>query len=195
MDRAFIPRLIAGFRRTMRHRHRLRGFSGLATCGILFAALFLLVPLAADGAKRPHREVRPPDLRILSVSLTPAPYSPGNGPMEIAVEVELPQSVQGDTLLEVSSLISSPSKRSLKFLADRQPIKQILSSNAASANGQESRHHVSLLLTWDGKDQTKQLVQTGRYDYEVRAKLLDVSDKGPRTQMVAWPKRGVLEVK
>lgn len=180
----------------MRHQHRPRGFRGLAKSGVLISGLcLLLMPLAADGAKRPHREIKPPDLKILSVSLTPTPYSPTNGPMEIAVEVELPQSVQGDTLLEISSLIMSPSKRSLKFLSDRQPVKQILSSQAAPVNSQDSNPHVNLLLTWDGTDQTKQVVQTGRYDYEVRAKLLDVSDKGPRTQMVSWPKRGVLEVK
>jgi hypothetical protein len=179
-------------------RHTLRVFVQRPVMPwVLFIGLCLLVgPLAAEGAKRQHRDIKPPDLKILSVSLTPAPYSPANGPMEIAVEVELPQSVQGDTLLEVSSLITSPSKRSLKFLADRQPIKQILASaTAAVPNGQEAKPHVNLLLTWDGKDQTKQPVQTGRYDYEVRAKLLEVSEKGPRTQMVAWPKRGVLEVK
>jgi hypothetical protein len=164
---------------------------------VLFVGLCLLIgPLAAEGAKRQHRDIKPPDLKILSVSLTPAPYSPMNGPMEIAVEVELPQSVQDNALLEVTSLITSPSKRSLKFLADRQPVKQILTPTlAASPNSQESKPHVNLLLTWDGTDQTKQPVQTGRYDYEVRAKLLEMSDKGPRTQMVSWPKRGVLEVK
>ena len=162
-----------------------------------FVGLCLLLgPLMAEAAKRQHRDVRPPDLKILSVSLTPAPYSPTNGPMEIAVEVELPHSVQDGTLLEVSSLITSPSKRSLKFLADRQPVKHILSAvPSASSTPADGKPHVNLLLTWDGKDQSKQLVQTGRYDYEVRAKLLEVSDKGPRTQMVAWPKRGVLEVK
>ena len=59
----------------------------------------------------------------------------------------------------------------------------------------DAKPRANLHLSWDGKDQTKQMVQTGRYDYEIRAKLLEVSDKGPRTQMVAWPKRGVLEVK
>ena len=178
----------------MRHNPRLYDRRPLGPCGLLVLGLLILT-VPAEGAKRPHREAKPPDLKIVSVSLTPTPYSPDNGPMEIAVEVELPQSVSGDSLLEVSSLITSPSKRSLKFLADRQPVKQILASKPASANGQDAKHHINLLLTWDGKDQTKQLVQRGRYDYEVRAKLLDVSDKGPRTQMVSWPKRGVVEVK
>jgi hypothetical protein len=182
----------------MRHVFPIRRASWLLTFALLLCGLdgLWLGPLLAEGAKRPHREVRPPDLKILSVQFTPDPYTPASGPMEIAVEVELPHTVQDHALLEISSLITSPSKRSLKFLSDRQPIKQILSAPAGpTANGQDSKHHVSLLLKWDGKDQTKQLVQTGRYDYEVRAKLLEVNDKGPRTHMVAWPKRGVLEVR
>ena len=177
--------------------HRVARAQRSVLLALWFVGLCLLLgPLMAEAAKRQHRDVRPPDLKILSVSLTPAPYSPTNGPMEIAVEVELPHSVQDGTLLEVSSLITSPSKRSLKFLANRQPVKHILSAApAASPTSADGKPHVNLLLTWDGKDQSKQLVQTGRYDYEVRAKLLEVSDKGPRTQMVAWPKRGVLEVK
>ena len=177
--------------------HRLGRFRRCPSLALWFIGLCLLLgPLMAEAAKRQHREARPPDLKILSVSLTPAPYSPTDGPMEIAVEVELPHSVQDSALLEVSSLITSPSKRSLKFLADRQPVKDIRSAaSAASSAPADGKPHVNLLLTWDGKDQSKQWVQTGRYDYEVRAKLLEVSDKGPRTQMVAWPKRGVLEVK
>jgi hypothetical protein len=50
-------------------------------------------------------------------------------------------------------------------------------------------------LVWDGMDQSKQAVPEGLYTYEVRAKLLNVGDSGPRTQMVSWPKRGTFVVK
>lgn len=54
---------------------------------------------------------------------------------------------------------------------------------------------MAVTLTWDGTDQSRQLVDRGKYAYEVRAKLLAVGEKGPRTQMVSWPTRGVVEVK
>lgn len=176
---------------------RLRPVRHLRAWAAIVALCLATGLFATDGfAKRQPREVRQPDLKILSVALTPAPYAPAAGPMEIAVEVELPQALQGDTLLEVTSLITSPSKRSLRFLADRQPIKQIVTPvPSGAATNSDAKPRANLHLSWDGKDQTKQMVQTGRYDYEIRAKLLEVSDKGPRTQMVAWPKRGVLEVK
>jgi hypothetical protein len=54
---------------------------------------------------------------------------------------------------------------------------------------------VSVELAWDGQDHRKQLVEAGTYAYEVRTKLLANGEKGLRTVMVAWPKRGMLEVK
>ncbi|MBA2251416.1 MAG: hypothetical protein H0W13_01735 [Nitrospirales bacterium] len=44
-------------------------------------------------------------------------------------------------------------------------------------------------------DQSKELVGTGTYDYEIRAKLLAVGEHGVRTHMNAWPKRGRLALK
>jgi len=101
-------------------------------------------------------------------------------------------------LLEVSSLISSQSKRSMRFLASRQAVSDQPASDPppkaqTAADSPPSR--IVVKLTWDGTDQTKQLVEHGRYRYEVRAKLLVVGENGPRTQMVSWPKRGTLEVK
>jgi hypothetical protein len=54
---------------------------------------------------------------------------------------------------------------------------------------------VSVELAWDGQDHRKQLAGVGIYSYEVRTKLLANGEKGLRTVMVAWPKRGLLEVK
>jgi hypothetical protein len=55
---------------------------------------------------------------------------------------------------------------------------------------------VSVELAWNGQDHRKQLAEAGTYSYEVRTKLLAANgEKGLRTLMVAWPKRGTLEVK
>jgi hypothetical protein len=51
------------------------------------------------------------------------------------------------------------------------------------------------VLTWNGLDHKKQPATAGTYSFEVRAKLLMNGDKGPRTMMVSWPKRGTLEVR
>lgn len=50
-------------------------------------------------------------------------------------------------------------------------------------------------LVWDGQDHRKQVAGVGTYSYEVRTKLLANGERGLRTMMVAWPKRGTLEVK
>jgi hypothetical protein len=52
-----------------------------------------------------------------------------------------------------------------------------------------------VVLIWDGMDHTKEPAEAGTYHFELRAKLLSNGDKGPRTLMVSWPKRGTLEVK
>jgi hypothetical protein len=44
-------------------------------------------------------------------------------------------------------------------------------------------------------DHTKTPAEAGTYHFELRAKLLSNGDKGPRTLMVSWPKRGTLEVR
>jgi hypothetical protein len=106
------------------------------------------------------------------------------------VTVRLPKEVDRDAILEVTSLISSPSKTSLRFLTHRQPIQVPL-----AVDGETGRSKVSVDLAWDGQDHRKQLAGSGTYSYEVRTKLLANGEKGLRTVMVAWPKRGTLEVK
>jgi hypothetical protein len=98
--------------------------------------------------------------------------------------------MRGDLILEVSSLISSPSKTSMKFLTHRQPVRI-----ASTSDTEMERKKVSIELAWDGQDQRKQLAVAGTYSYEVRTKLLLNGEKGLRTVMVGWPKRGTLQVK
>jgi hypothetical protein len=121
--------------------------------------------------------------------VAPIPYQPGNGVLEFSVTVQLPKELNGSTILEVTSLISSPSKTSLRFLSARQPVE------APIQNEDGAPPTLSVQLSWDGMDHRKQLAESGTYSYEVRTKLLTNGEKGPRTMMVSWPKRGTLEVK
>jgi hypothetical protein len=172
-------------RRRSDFRHALAG--GIAGCLCL-----TLATVSVDAAKRKSGPVKPPDLRIISLNVSPAAYSPQDGNLAFAVEIELPKDLDGMLLLEVSSLISSPSKRSMRFLSSRQPVDH--QGEAVSAAGQggshETKRRIDVKLIWDGMDQSKQAVPKGTYTYEVKAKLLTVGDSGPRTQMVSWPKRG-----
>ena len=104
--------------------------------------------------------------------------------------IQLPKELNGANILEVSSLVSSPSKTSIRFLSVRKPLE-------VASGGQDAAEQprVSVVLTWDGMDHNKAPAEAGLYQYELRAKLLSNGEKGPRTQMVSWPKRGTLEVR
>ena len=164
---------------------------GRAVWVLLCAMLLLWTPLDASAKSKPNRAPRPePALKILDLNVSPNPYTVSSGPLQFSALVQLPKELDGATLLEVSSFITSPSKNSLRFLTARTP----LDPHTASTVG-ATPPHVSVLLTWDGLDQKKTPAGAGLYHYEVRAKLLANGEKGPRTQMVAWPKRGTIEVK
>jgi hypothetical protein len=144
--------------------------------------------LAKDKLSRAPRAE--PELKIIDLNIAPRPYAQGDGPLQFSVTVQLPRDLNRTRILEVTSLISSPSKTSLRFLTHRQPL-QIESTR----NGEEERHKVVVDLVWDGRDHRKQVAGVGTYSYEVRTKLLANGERGLRTVMVAWPKRGTLEVK
>lgn len=159
----------------------------LALCGCLaaFSPADSLSKVKSSRVSRPE-----PELKIVALDIAPTPYILGNGPLQFSVTVQLPKDMDGSAILEVTSLISSPSKTSLRFLTHRQPV--LIPS---AGNGELERSRVSVELTWDGQDHRKQLAGVGTYSYEVRTKLLANGEKGLRTVMVAWPKRGLLEVK
>ncbi|HXF91684.1 MAG TPA: hypothetical protein VNK46_02915 [Nitrospiraceae bacterium] len=165
--------------------------------GLVVLLLGCAVLAGADesSARAKHKPVpqKEPDLKIVRVAVNPVPYSPADGPLVFTVIVDLPKDLDGAQLLEVSSLVSSPSKTSLRFLSTRQPVEPQQNSGSPDQNDPPPR--ISVTLRWDGTDHTKQIVSTGSYHYEIRAKLLTVSEKGPRTSMTSWPKRGTVEVK
>jgi hypothetical protein len=163
----------------------------LLWAGILGLGLSMLIPVDAVAKQKPPRPPRPePELKIIGLNIAPTPYIPGKGPLQFDVTVKLPKEVENSTLLEVTSLISSPSRASLRFLTHRQPVEAY-----PAITGENERPKVSVTLLWDGQDHRKQLAGAGIYSYEVRIKLLTNGDKGPRTTMVAWPKRGTVKVK
>ena len=159
----------------------------LAVCG----SVTVLFPACSEAREKSPRVPRSePELKIIDLNVTPTPYALGNGPLQFSVTVRLPKGVDRDAILEVTSLISSPSKTSLRFLTHRQPIQVF-----PAVDGEPGRSNVSVELAWDGQDHRKQVAGVGTYSYEVRTKLLSNREKGLRTVMVAWPKRGTLEVK
>ena len=166
-------------------------WSGRVAWVLLCAALLLWTPLAASAKSKPHRAPRPePELKILDVKVSPNPYTISSGSLQFSALVQLPKELNGATLLEVSSFITSPSKNSLRFLTTRTALEP----HAASTDG-AAPPQISVVLTWDGLDQKKIPSGAGLYQFDVRAKLLANGERGPRTQMVAWPKRGTIEVK
>lgn len=140
---------------------------------------------------KPVKTPRPePELKVLDLKISPNPYTISAGSLEFSALVQLPRELDGATILEVSSLVTSPSKTSIRFLS----LRKHLESQAATPISTEPAK-VAIVLTWDGLDHTKEPAEPGTYQFELRAKLLSNGDKGPRTLMISWPKRGALEVK
>jgi hypothetical protein len=165
-----------------------------------FVLLSLVVMLAGQSvdvlAKTKSKLVpRPePELKILTLQAAPIPYRPQAGPFHFIATVQLPKDVDERMMLEVSALVTSSSMTSLRFLSIRQPVNAHLVSDRAT-EGDPSQKRVHIDLAWDGLDHNKYQVPVGSYEYEVRVKLLSNGEKGQRTQMLSWPKRGKFVVK
>ena len=153
---------------------------------LVLLALSWSMALGDAEARRKKSRYIPPPLKILDISTSPMPFAPGHEPLAITIDVALPKDLSGVDLLEVSSLISFPSMRSIRFLYSRLPIQEIVDASG--------RSKISTTLLWDGKDQTNQLVGAGTYKYEVRAKLMSNKEGPPRTKIVSLRARGELEV-
>ena len=168
--------------------------SGARVIAIVCLVCLIMAPAQTFAAKRKRGPVIPPELKIVSVTIAPPSYVPGQGTLDFTIDIELPKETEQHLMLEVSTLISSPSMRSMRFLSSRQSIDR--PEHAVSAAPiTNSKPRVEVLLAWDGMDQSKELAGTGMYDYEIRAKLLAVGENGVRTYMKAWPKRGTLMLK
>lgn len=177
-----------------------RRVSHVATLAILLFICTVALPNAQPTdalAKTKSKSSVPrpePDLKILSLNTAPIPYNPQEGAFHFVATVQLPKEVDEQLMLEVSALVTSSSMTSLRFLSIRQPVNEHVQT-IPSANGETAQRHVQVDLTWDGLDHNKQQVPVGSYEYEVRVKLLSNGEKGQRTQMLSWPKRGKILVK
>ncbi len=165
---------------------------------LLAGILAVLVTSGQEAvAKTKQKSVpRPePELKILELHASPIPYHPESGPFHFSARVQLPKEVDESLMLEVSALLTSPSMTSLRFLSDRQPIHAHQPVGQHGGAGDAPQKQVQIELVWDGLDHNKLPAPPGPYEYEVRAKLLSNGDKGQRTQMLSWPKRGTFAVK
>lgn len=158
--------------------------SRLTFISLLTLLAFVLAPASLDAKRK--RRTPPSPLKIVDITTSPVPFAPGHEPMAITVTVELPEKLDQFDLLEVSSLISVPTRRSVRFLASRQSLSTVIIEDGKS--------HVKAILLWDGKDQTRQHVPQGRYSYEARAKLMTHEDGFAKAKIVSPFARGTLDV-
>jgi hypothetical protein len=169
----------------------LRLLCGVMAWAIAWSLLLMLSAGTVSAKPKAQRAPRPePELKVLELKISPNPYVASAGSLEFSALVQLPRELEGATILEVSSLVTSPSKTSIRFLSLRKPLE-----SPAATPVSTDPPKVAVLLTWDGKDHTKSPAEAGMYHFELRAKLLSNGDKGPRTLMVSWPKRGTLDVR
>ena len=99
--------------------------------------------------------------------------------------VKVPLSAIDEKVLEVSALITSPTRRTMSFVSQRVPLVEATQGGLLRL--------VPVELVWDGKDQYDQLVVDGSYFYEIQAKVLEDKGNGPRTKIVSHRVQGTLE--
>lgn len=164
---------------------------------LVLSAVVLLSGQSVDGLAKTKSKLVPrpePELKILALHATPMPYRPQDGPFHFVATVQLPKDIDEQLMLEVSALVTSSSMTSLRFLSIRQPVNEhVVSDRNGEGDPPQKRVHID--LAWDGLDHNKHQIPIGPYEYEVRVKLLSNGEKGQRTQMLSWPKRGKFVVK
>ena len=151
---------------------------------------------AGDGvshAAKTKAKAHPPDLKILSVDSTPRPFVVTGQPLTLTILVELPKTLPEEALLNVTTLITSPSKSSIRVLETSQALTDKAVTDAAIDNGNPRR--IEIVQVWDGTDQTKHVVPGGAYDYQIQAKLMAPGKNGPLTRATSWKRRGSFEVR
>jgi len=140
----------------------------------LGAILALFLCEQADARKKRKRFISP--VKVEEVATSPDPFIIGQSPLTLSMMVKVPLSGIDDKVLEVSALITSPTRRSMSFVSQRLPLVEATQGGLLSL--------VPVELVWDGKDQYDQLVVDGSYFYEIQAKLLEDKGNGPRTKIV-----------
>ena len=160
--------------------------SGRPELFVQILGLFLLALCLSGTVEAKSKRVYTSPVKISDVVITPEPFLIGKSPVTFSMLVELPSNLNGANVLEVSALISSPTRRTMSFVAHRQVLAP------SSSGGRLST--IPVMLVWDGKDQYRQLVPDGSYYYEIRAKLMEDEGFGPRTKIVSHRVQGTLDV-
>jgi len=149
----------------------------------LGAIVTLFLCEQADARKKRKRFISP--VKVEEVATSPNPFIIGQSPLTLSMMVKVPLSTVESKILEVSALITSPTRRSMSFVSRR------LSLDEATQGGLRSL--VPVDLVWDGKDQYDKLVADGSYFYEIQAKVMEDEGYGPRTKIVSHRLQGTLE--
>jgi hypothetical protein len=163
----------------------IRGFLPFAFSGIIMSFVPFLLLVCSFPSEAQIRKVGASPVRITEVVTSPDPFILGKSALILAMLVELPRSLNGANVLEVSAMITSPTRRSMSFVAHRRVVddREVEGKNVT----------VPMVLVWDGKDQFQQLVPDGSYFYELQAKLMEDQGNGPRTKIVSRRVHGTLE--
>jgi hypothetical protein len=137
----------------------------------------------ADARKKRKRFISP--VKVEEVATSPDPFIIGQSPLTLSMMVKVPLSAIDEKVLEVSALITSPTRRTMSFVSQRLPLVEATQGGLLRL--------VPVELVWDGKDQYDQLVVDGSYFYEIQAKVLEDKGNGPRTKIVSHRVQGTLE--
>ncbi len=153
----------------------------IVVCLSIIMMLFLYDQ--ADARKKRKRFISP--VKVEEVVTTPNPFIIGQTPLTLSIMVKVPLSSVEDKVLEVTALITSPTRRSMSFVSQRQPLATLTQGGLLG--------QVPVDLVWDGKDQYENLIADGSYFYEIQAKVMEDEGYGPRTKMVSHRVQGTLE--
>ena len=153
----------------------------MVICLVVIVTLFLCGQ--ADARKKRKRFISP--VKVEEVSTSPDPFIIGQGPLTLSMMVKVPLSSVESKILEVSALITSPTRRSMSFVSQRLHLAEATQGGLLGL--------VPVELVWDGKDQYDRLVADGSYFYEIQAKLMEDKGNGPRTKIVSHRVQGTLE--
>lgn len=153
----------------------------MVICLSMVLSLFLCEQV--DAKKKRKRYISP--VKVEQVATSPDPFIIGQSPLTLSMMVKVPASAKDSKFLEVSALITSPTRRSMSFVSQRLPLAEATQGGLLEV--------VPVELVWDGKDQYDQLVVDGSYFYEIQAKLLEDEGHGPRTKIVSHRVQGTLE--
>ncbi len=137
----------------------------------------------ADARKKKKRYISP--VKVEQVATSPNPFIIGQSPLTLSMMLKVPASAKDSKVLEVSALITSPTRRTMSFVSQRLSLAEVTQGGQLSL--------VPVKLVWDGKDQYDQFVVDGSYFYEIQAKLMEDKGEGPRTKIVSHRVQGTLE--